>query len=49
MTCFLVDTQEKRVGVIGMSILDCCSKFEGMHGNHTVIICKSLELRNFGL
>lgn len=49
MTCFLVDTQEKRVGVIGMSILDCCSKFEGMHGNHTVIICKNLELRKFGL
>lgn len=49
MTRLLVDPQEKRVGVTGMSILDCCSMFEGMHGNHTVIICENLEIKSFGL
>jgi len=47
MTRLLVDPQEKRVGVTGMSILDCCSMFEGMHGNHTVIICENLEIKKF--
>ena len=49
MTRFLVDPQEKRVGVTGMSILDCCSMFEGMHGNHTVIIYENLEVKKFSL